>query len=78
LYNEYRRGEFTLLTPEETLQEMYWLIKSITCNTVFRSNHASNYLPLGGDLPEEKNRLLQQIELVQKKGMYKSELLRGL
>ena len=78
LYNEYRRGEFTLLSPDETLHEMYWLIKAITCKTVFRSNHASNYVPLGGNLPEEKDRLLQQIALVQKKGMYKSELLRGL
>ncbi|MBU7047352.1 MAG: radical SAM protein, partial [Theionarchaea archaeon] len=78
MYNEYRRGKFTLLSPDETLQEMYWLIKAITCKTVFRSNHASNYVPLGGNLPEEKDRLLQQIALVQKKGMYKSELLRGL
>ena len=78
MYNEYRGGEFTLLSPDETLQEMYWLIKAITCKTVFRSNHASNYVPLGGNLPEEKDRLLQQIALVQKKGMYRSELLRGL
>ena len=78
LYSQYKKGEFTLLTPGETLQEMYWLIESISCRTIFRSNHASNYLPVGGDLPEDKKRLLQQIESAQEKRMYKSEYLRGL
>ena len=78
LYNQYKKGEFTLLTPGETLQEMYWLIESINCRTIFRSNHASNYLPVGGDLPQDKKRLLQQIESAQDKRMYKSEYLRGL
>ena len=78
LYSQYKKGEFTLLTPGETLQEMYWLIESISCRTIFRSNHASNYLPVGGDLPEDKKRLLQQIESAQEKRVYKSEYLRGL
>lgn len=78
LHEQYTRGEFTLLTPGETLQEMYWLIESLNCTTLFRSNHASNYLPLGGDLPEDKESLLRQIEGAQKKRTYRSEYLRGL
>jgi radical SAM superfamily enzyme YgiQ (UPF0313 family) len=78
LYEEYKEGKFQLLNPEETLQEMYWLIEDLTCKTMFRSNHASNYLPLGGDLPEEKERLLQTITRAQKKKLYKAEYLRGL
>lgn len=78
LHKEYKKGAFTLLTPKETLQEMYWLIESLNCKTVFRSNHASNYLPIGGDLPEDKDNLLNQIRRAQKRGMYKSEYLRGL
>ncbi len=78
LHKEYKKGAFTLLTPRETLQEMYWLIESLNCKTVFRSNHASNYLPIGGDLPEDKDNLLNQIRRAQKRGMYKSEYLRGL
>jgi radical SAM superfamily enzyme YgiQ (UPF0313 family) len=78
LHEEYKRGEFNLLTPAETLQEMCWLIESLECKTVFRSNHASNYVPLGGDIPEDKQDLLHQIKLAQKKSMYKSEYLRGL
>lgn len=78
LHEEYKRKEFNLLTPAETLQEMHWLIESLECKTVFRSNHASNYVPLGGDIPEDKQDLLHQIKLAQKKSMYKSEYLRGL
>jgi radical SAM superfamily enzyme YgiQ (UPF0313 family) len=78
LHEEYKRKEFNLLTPAETLQEMYWLIESLECKTVFRSNHASNYVPLGGDIPKDKQELLHQIKLAQKKSMYKSEYLRGL
>ena len=78
LYTAYKKGEFQLLTPAETLQEMYWLLESLQCKTVFRSNHASNYLPLGGDLPEDKERLLQQIDRARETRIYKSEHLRGL
>ncbi|MBU7025801.1 MAG: radical SAM protein [Theionarchaea archaeon] len=78
LHEQYTRGEFNLITPQETLQEMYWLIESLNCKTLFRSNHASNYLPLGGNLPEDKESLLRQIEAAQKRGVYKSEYLRGL
>lgn len=78
LCEEWKRGEFTLLTPAETLRELYWLIESLNTKTVFRSNHASNYLPLGGNLPEERGRLLHEIERAQKRGVYKSEYLRGL
>lgn len=78
LHEEYKKGAFTLLTPRETLQEMYWLIESLNCKTVFRSNHASNYLTTGGDLPGDKENLLNQIKRAQERGMYKSEYLRGL
>ena len=78
LHKEYKKREFELLTPGETIQEMYWLIESLNCKTVFRSNHASNYLPIGGNLPEDKENLLKQIAASQKRGIYKSEYLRGL
>lgn len=78
LHEELKKGEFELLTPGETIQEMYWLIESLNCKTVFRSNHASNYLPIGGNLPEDKENLLKQIAASQRSGIYKSEYLRGL
>lgn len=78
LYQQYKRGEFTLPTPGETLQEMRWLIESVECKTMFRSSHASNYLPIGGNLPEDRKKLLQEIKRAQEKKMYKSEYLQGL
>jgi radical SAM superfamily enzyme len=78
LYNEYKKGQFHLLAPEETLKELYWLIESMECKTMFRSNHASNYVPLGGDLPQDKSRLLQEIRTALRTGNLKSEYLRGL
>jgi radical SAM superfamily enzyme YgiQ (UPF0313 family) len=78
LYNEYKKCQFHLLAPEETLKELYWLIESMECKTMFRSNHASNYVPLGGDLPQDKSRLLQEIRTALRTGNLKSEYLRGL
>ncbi len=78
LYDQYKRGDFTLLSPHETLQEMYWLIESVKCRTVFRSNHASNYYSLGGTLPEDTDRLLKELERAQKAQTYRSEYQRGL
>jgi len=30
---------------------------------IFRSNHASNYLPIGGTLPQDKEEILKVIRL---------------
>jgi hypothetical protein len=78
LYQEYKEHKFSLLKPGETLQEMYWLIGNLNCTTIFRSNHASNYVPLGGTLPDDKGTLLQQIKQAQQKHRYKPERMRGL
>ena len=34
---------------------------SAPTDTVFRTNHASNYLPLAGTLPEDRERLLSTL-----------------
>ncbi len=77
LYEDVRSGKFELLTPEEVLRETKLLIENIhvkkTC--VFRSNHASNYLPLYGDLPADKDALLAQIASA---GMLRPERYRML
>ncbi|GAB1475196.1 radical SAM protein [Bacillota bacterium] len=74
-------GRFTLLTAEEVLDETYLLIKNINLNKkcVFRSNHASNYISLKGDLPADKDAMLGQIERARNnKGMLKDERFRQL
>ena len=55
-------GKFELLKPLEVLDEMDLMLSHIDLPEdavcVFRSNHASNYLSLKGDLPRDREKLL--------------------
>ena len=56
---------FQFLDMMETLQEIRWLVEGLELkNSIFRSNHASNYLALRGDLPGDKEKLLAVIDSV--------------
>jgi len=60
-----RRGEFELVTdPFEILKELELMIMNIDAPgpIEFRTNHASNYLPLRGTLPQDKDKLLKTIQ----------------
>jgi radical SAM superfamily enzyme YgiQ (UPF0313 family) len=62
LYRQQQKGEFELPGPFEILDEMRILIENLEVqNTEFRSNHASNYLPIKGRLPEDKQKILDLI-----------------
>ena len=51
--------EFEPLDPPGLFQEMYWLLDHLELEkTIFRSDHASNYLVLKGTLGKDKERLL--------------------
>jgi radical SAM superfamily enzyme YgiQ (UPF0313 family) len=57
------KGEFELLGPREVLEETRLLVDNLNLSScVFRSNHASNYFALAGTLPQDKQRLLQEID----------------
>lgn len=74
-------GEFELLSAEEVIAETYLMIENMnpTKSCVFRSNHASNYFSLRGNLPEDKKMMLDQLDMVMKNtGMLKHEFLRML
>ncbi|EQB89899.1 radical SAM superfamily enzyme YgiQ (UPF0313 family) [Clostridium punense] len=73
-------GEFSLLSPREIMEEMKVFLENIEVkDTVFRSNHASNYINLGGVLSEEKNKILKEIDyILTNDSYYKDERLRGL
>lgn len=58
-----KEGALTLLTPLESLAEIHTFVQNLELtDCTFRSNHASNYLPLKAHLPEEKEQLLRTIE----------------
>ncbi len=64
LYDLLKAGEFTILEDKAVLQEIKEMIKNIDANEkiVFRSNHASNYANLKGVLPDDKQRLIDEID----------------
>lgn len=74
--------EFQMLSIWELISEMREFLDNTNLNrTIFRSNHASNYLELRGTLGKSKDKLLKQIDevLMNKNEMHlKPEWLRGL
>lgn len=57
-------GEMELLTPEQVLTETHEFVSNIeVSNCIFRSNHASNYVPLGGTLNRDKERILKELSV---------------
>jgi len=81
LYNDVQSGKFKLLSPEEVAAETYIMLENINVREkcVFRSNHASNYISLKGDLPDDKGKMLEQLEYALKNsGGFKDERFRML
>lgn len=66
LHAQEKRGEFEAITPLEILKELRVIIDKLTglSQCVFRTNHASNYLPLRGVLSRDRKRLLDIIDSV--------------
>ena len=74
LFKEYVEGEFELMNPLSILQELRLLVENIEVeNCVFRTNHASNYLPIAGNLPVDRDRILEVID----SGIADPDLLRS-
>lgn len=72
--------ELTLLTPQEVMIETHLLIKNLELEScVFRSNHASNYVPLSGVLSRDKDKMLKELtRYIKEDYNYKDERYRGL
>jgi radical SAM superfamily enzyme YgiQ (UPF0313 family) len=65
LWDADRRGEVDHLEPLELARELRELIDGLELDgTVFRSNHASNYLAMAGTLPKDKARMLEALDRV--------------
>ncbi len=64
MYKDVSEGKFQFLTPYQVLQETALLLEncSVQRKCVFRSNHASNYVSLRGDLPEDRDKMIAQLK----------------
>lgn len=80
MYDKIQQGKLTLLSPKEVMIETRELVKNLQVNNcVFRSNHASNYAPLGATLNEEKEKLLENLNyLIEGNYNFKDESFRRL
>jgi len=58
-----RRGRFSVPEVPALLTELRTMVDCARpTDTVFRTNHASNYLPLGGRLPADRERIVALID----------------
>ncbi|HEY5526460.1 MAG TPA: radical SAM protein [Candidatus Anoxymicrobiaceae bacterium] len=81
LYHRHIKGEFEVMDARSILQELRWFLQGIDVEgpCVFRTNHASNYLPVAGNLPQDKDRMLAIIDRgLQDSSMWRPESRRAL
>jgi radical SAM superfamily enzyme YgiQ (UPF0313 family) len=63
LYTDAASGTFLLPGQKILLNELKIIVKNINLERAqFQANHASNYLPLSGRLPKDKELILQSID----------------
>jgi radical SAM superfamily enzyme YgiQ (UPF0313 family) len=62
LLHQIKKGRFQLLSPHQVLRETRRLLENIRCSTRLASDHYTNYLNLAGNLPQDKDRLLTEID----------------
>ena len=76
---ELERGEMELLTPEEVAEEMELFLTHVDAEgCVFRSNHASNYIMLGGTLNRDIPDMLRKLRQARENGVFRREGWRAL
>ena len=81
MYTDLQEGKIELLKPIEVLDEMELFLTNTDLKKpcVFRSNHASNYLALAGDLPTDKERMIEEVRRAkQNPRMLRSETWRSI
>ncbi len=79
LYKKIRAGEMELLQPEDVMEEMRLFLEHVDSEgTVFRSNHASNYVMLKGTLNKDRDLMLAQVKKAEEDCLFRRENHRSL
>jgi len=82
LYKEWEQGAFELITPFDSLRELKGLVENSTfTNCFFSSMHASNYFAIRGTMPQDRDIILKQLNvLLSRKDLHmlRPEFMRGL
>ncbi|MCJ7670250.1 MAG: radical SAM protein [Dehalococcoidia bacterium] len=82
LYEQWQRNEFHPLSPFQSLEELRLIIENSNfTDCFFSSMHASNYLSVRGKLPQDREKMLRELEVVlaaRDPSLLRPEFLRGL
>ena len=82
LHRQRQDGTFHMMEPEALLGELRHIMLHLDglSRCIFRTNHASNYLPLAGTLSKDKDRLLATLDtaLARGRSALRPEAWRGL
>ena len=63
MYQDVVEGRFKMISARECLEETRQLVEGLNYGPFhFTSNHASNYLPLKGTLPDDREKFLNMID----------------
>lgn len=79
LMRDWKEGRFHLLTPEEVAAETLVLLEHIDSEgSVFRANHASNYVNLAGTLNRDREAMCDRLrQALEGKVKFRSEAFRA-
>lgn len=81
MFDDIQSGKLKLLSPEEVMAETLLMLEhtNVDKKCVLRSNHASNYVSLRGDLPQDKEKMMNQLRAAMNNhDMFKHEMFRAL
>jgi radical SAM superfamily enzyme len=82
LYEQWKQGEFHPVSPFQSLEELKTIIENSNLSDCFFSSmHASNYFSVRGRLPQDKEKMLKEIEgvlAIKDPSLLRPEFLRGL
>jgi radical SAM superfamily enzyme YgiQ (UPF0313 family) len=79
LHDQIASGQRDLPAPHGSIEEIKAFVLALDCQTYFTCNHASNYLPMTGRMPQAKAKIVSCLDaaLSGRRSM-KPEYLRGL
>lgn len=82
LYEDWKRGVLKPIDPFQSLKELRLIVENVTfTHCFFSSMHASNYVAIRGWLPEERERMLRQLDRLIERGdpsLLRPEYMRAL
>jgi radical SAM superfamily enzyme YgiQ (UPF0313 family) len=82
IYEDNKKGDFDLISPLQSLQELQIMLKNIRATACFFSSmHASNYYSVRGKIPGDQEKMVAQLDQILSRNdpsLLRPEFMRGL